>query len=45
MAHVRAMGKAALETLEKQTFDIVLMDVQMPEMDGFAATAAIRERE
>ena len=42
---VAETGKAALETLEKQQFDIVLMDVQMPEMDGFAATAAIRDRE
>jgi CheY-like chemotaxis protein/HPt (histidine-containing phosphotransfer) domain-containing protein len=38
-------GREALEVLEKQAFDVVFMDVQMPEMDGFAATAAIRERE
>jgi signal transduction histidine kinase/ActR/RegA family two-component response regulator len=40
-----AHGREALEALERQCFDVVLMDLQMPEMDGFAATALLRERE
>ena len=38
-------GVEALDVLERETFDVVLMDVQMPEMGGFEATARIRERE
>ena len=38
-------GREALAVLNREEFDLVLMDIQMPEMDGFAATAAIRESE
>ena len=38
-------GKEALAELEKHPFDLVLMDVQMPEMNGFEATALIRKKE
>ena len=38
-------GKEAFAALDEQRFDVVLMDVQMPEMDGFEGTAAIRAKE
>ena len=38
-------GRAALDALDQGRFDLALMDLQMPEMDGFEATGLIRERE
>ena len=45
--HVDAVvnGREAVERFDVDRHDLILMDVQMPEMDGFAATAAIRERQ
>lgn len=42
---VAANGLEALQAVEKESFDLLFMDVQMPVMDGFEATAAIRKRE
>jgi two-component system sensor histidine kinase/response regulator len=42
---VTSNGRQALEAIERDTFDVALMDLQMPEMGGFEAAAAIRFRE
>lgn len=38
-------GRAALKLFQERKFDLVLMDLQMPDLDGYAATAAMREWE
>jgi PAS domain S-box-containing protein len=42
---VACNGKEALAVLEREPFDLVLMDLEMPEMGGFEATAILRQRE
>ncbi len=43
-ADVAGNGLEAIEAIERQTYDVVLMDVQMPELDGFGASREINRR-
>jgi PAS domain S-box-containing protein len=43
VSDIATNGKHAIEKLEKETYDVILMDLQMPEMDGFQATTYVRD--
>ncbi|MFT5969990.1 MAG: PAS domain S-box-containing protein [Flavobacteriales bacterium] len=43
-AEVASSGSEAIQKLHNKTYDLILMDLQMPEMDGFTATQMIREK-
>jgi len=42
--HTASNGRMAIDTVSRQSFDLVLMDISMPEMDGYETTQKIRER-